>query len=141
MKKLTYLAILVVALSMTSCSALTRGMREPVVTFELNSGDYTLSEPVTAQATSVRIFGIDWKRLFSVESAVVDAPIVTSSLTSLAAGLLPTTENYALYTLMEENPGYDFVMYPQSKSEFHHFLWFIYSKETTTVTARLGKLK
>ena len=139
MKKFTILALLVAAFCMTSCSSLTRSMREPVVQFQLNSGDYTLSEPLTGTATSVRVFGIDWKRLFSDEGGTINAPIVTSSLNELTE-LLPTTKSYAVYDLMDANPGYDFVMYPQYKTKTRHFLWLIYSKETTTVTARLGKL-
>ena len=139
MKKYSILALLVVAFSLTSCSSLTRGMREPIVHFELNSDDYVLSEPVSGTATSVYVLGIDWKRLFHTESAYINTPIVSSPVSSFM-GLVPSTQTYAIYDMMENNPGYDFVMYPQYKSEVRHFLWFIYAKEKTTVTARLGRL-
>lgn len=51
--------------------------------------------------------------------------------------------NYALFNLMQKNPGYDVVIYPQV--EAHRYAPVlgtdIYSKTTYKVTARLGRLK
>jgi hypothetical protein len=47
---------------------------------------------------------------------------------------------YALYNLMRENPGYDFVIYPQFETE-RFYVPLFYSKRKVKVTARLGRIK
>lgn len=47
---------------------------------------------------------------------------------------------YALYNLMSENPGYDFVIYPQFETE-RFYVPLFYSKRKVKVTARLGRIK
>ena len=139
MKKFRCLLILAVAiLAFSSCTTLSRSMREPNVRLELNADDIELSEPVSGTATIVRVFGIDWKRLFKGEYASVTAPIM-----GLSPELLPEGSSQAIYDMLEKNPGWDFVMYPQTKSEKYSVLGLglIYSETETTVTARLGKLK
>jgi len=113
-------------------------MREPNVRVELNADDIILSEPVTGTATVVRVLGIDWKRLFKAEGASVSAPIM-----GITPEFLPSGSSQAIYDMLEKNPGWDFVMYPQAKSESYRVwgLGLIYSETETTVTARLGKLK
>ena len=139
MKKFRFLLILAVAmLAFTSCTSLTRTMREPNVRIELNADDMILSEPVTGTATVIRVFGIDWKRLLKAEGAYATAPIM-----GLTPELLPDGSSQAIYDMLEKNPGWDFVMYPQAKSESYRVLGLglLYSETETTVTARLGKLK
>ena len=142
MKKSRYLLLLAVSLlAFTSCTSLSRTMREPNVKLELNANDMELSEPVTGTATVVRVFGIDWKRLFNYESATVCAPVMGLSPMELAAA--PVGASQAIYDLLEKNPGYDVVLYPQYKSKSYNvlLLGLLYSETETTVTARLGKLK
>ena len=139
MKKFRFLLILAVAvLTFSSCTTLTRTMREPNVRIELDADDLVLSEPVTGTATVIRVLGIDWKRLFKSEGAYASAPIM-----GLTPELLPAGSNQAIYDMLEKNPGWDFVMYPQAKSESYRVwgLGLLYSETETTVTARLGKLK
>lgn len=132
MKKTMFLAIIMIAMFATSCSSTYRAIKEPPVKFELYSSDYVLSEPVTGEA-SVNIFlGVDWKRLFSSKSATVsDGNVVT---------LIPitTSESYAIYDLLEKNPGWDFVMYPQIVTKSSG-LYPLYSHKKIQVTARLGR--
>ena len=110
MKKFRFLLILAVAmLAFTSCTSLTRTMREPNVRIELNADDMILSEPVTGTATVIRVFGIDWKRLLKAEGAYATAPIM-----GLTPELLPEGSSQAIYDMLEKNPGWDFVMYPQA---------------------------
>lgn len=132
MKRIVYLLLALAALTLTSCGSAYRTMREPNVRFELNSNDYILSDQVTGEATVTRIFGIDWARLFGSKTADVTA--------SLMGGLVATDASYAIYDLLQKNPGYDFVMYPQVEKQSKGFLHIV---ETTKVkvTARLGKLK
>ena len=137
MKKSFFFALLaVLALTVTSCSATLQSMREPVVRFELNSSDYTLSEPVTGEATVTKVFNIDWSRLFNKKAGSVGTPII--GLTT--AGIPSMDIQYAVFDLMEKNPGYDFVMYPQVVVVTNG-VPFLYENSTIKVTARLGKLK
>ncbi len=48
--------------------------------------------------------------------------------------------SYALYNLMQQNPGYDVVIYPQYETK-KFIVPLIYSKRTVKVTARLGRIK
>ena len=134
MKRLLPILILAVVLA-SSCSTTYRTMREPNVRFELTGHDYILSdEAVTGEASVLYVFGIDWKRIFShTDRAEFDAPIV--GLENIVKG----AEQYAIYDLMEKNPGYDFVMYPQVTKCYKRFP-LIYSRVNVTVKARMGKL-
>ena len=142
MKKFRFLLIAAVALlAFTSCTSYSRLMREPNVRFELNGDDMVLSEPVSGTATVVRVFGIDWKRLLKFESATASAPVLGISPMEFVS--MPDGASQAIYDLLEKNPGWDFIMYPQYKSESYRVLGLglLYSETETTVTARLGKMK
>ena len=134
MKRLLPILLLTVVLA-SSCSTTFRTMREPNVLFELTGRDYVLSDDaVTGEASVLYVFGIDWKRLFShTDRAEFDAPIV--GLEKIIKG----AEQYAIYDLMEKNPGYDFVMYPQVTKSYKQFP-LIYRRVNVTVKARMGKL-
>ncbi len=144
MKRFLFLmALAVVAcLSFSSCHSYSSVMREPNVKFEFNSSDIDLSEQFSAEATTVKVLGINWARLFKksedgyVNTSGVGIPILGSFVAD-------QTVNEALYKLMQEHPGYDVVLYPQyTKYEHKPVLGtHIYSKTTVKVTARLGKLK
>jgi hypothetical protein len=139
MKKFRFLLILAVAiLAFSSCTSLSRSMREPNVRFELNADDMVLSEPVTGTATIIRVFGIDWKHLFKTKQGTIGVPVVGN-----IPGFLSSDNSYAVYDLLEKNPGWDFLMYPQYKTENYRVLGMglLYSETGVTVTARLGKLK
>ena len=134
MKRLLPILLLTVVLA-SSCSTTFRTMREPNVLFELTGRDYVLSdEAVTGEATVLYVFGIDWKRIFGhTDRAEFDAPVV--GLENIVKG----AEQYAIYDLMEKNPGYDFVMYPQVTKSYKQFP-LIYRRVNVTVKARMGKL-
>jgi len=59
-------------------------------------------------------------------------PVISSAVDTKAA-------NYALYALMQENPDYEIVFYPQYEIEKSGFLFF-YQKTRVKAKARLGKL-
>ncbi len=147
MKKKLLLAVLsaMVLFSFSSCNTYYHAMREPNARLNLTADDLDLSEAVSGEATVVRVLGIDWKRLFGVSkegtSAMFNSPMFIPVLGNLA---LNSDCNYALYALMEANPGYDVVLYPQY--EVHSKqpvlgLSFIYQRVDIKATARLGKLK
>ncbi|MBR5984475.1 MAG: hypothetical protein IK025_12250 [Bacteroidales bacterium] len=139
-----FLFIIVVAilfcLSFSSCHVSSNVMREPNVRFEFNSNDITLSEQFSAEATTIKVLGINWKRLFKKSE---DGYINNASIPILGSFIDDQTVNEAMYKLMEEHPGYDVVVYPQYHKYAHKPVLGtnIYSKTTVKVTARLGKLK
>jgi len=135
MKRLLPILILVVLFA-TSCSTTFRTMREPNVRFELTGEDYTISdEAVSGEATVVYVLGIDWKRLFGrADRADFNTPVMGTF------NIIRGAETYAIFDLMEKNPGYDFVMYPQVTKESYRVFPF-YKRVKVNVKARLGKLK
>jgi len=130
----------------SSCTSLNHSMREPNTRVNLNKADFTLSEQVSAEATSTKIIGIDWSRLFMKKTGTIEGGSGVISIASIpVVGTLVTdkTANYALYELMINNPGYDVVFYPQYETKVVRpiGLGFIYKITTVKSTARLGKLK
>ena len=135
MKKFGLLLICAVAtLFMTSCHTYRHSMREPNAFVEYHAEDFDLSDQVSGEATVIRVIGIDWQHTFGTER-IGDIPSIGSLISGGA--------NYALYDMMQKNPGYDVVIYPQVESHRHAPVLGtdIYSKTTYKATARLGKLK
>lgn len=148
MKKLSLLLICGIAvLFMSSCHTYRHSMREPNAYVEYHAEDFELSDQVVGEATVVRIIGIDWKHLFGTkEIGNTDANLLEPSMGTMVPFIgLPVEAgaNYALFKMMQQNPGYDVVIYPQVESYRHAPVLGtdIYSKTTYKVTARLGKLK
>ena len=142
----------IVIATLTSCTSLNHSMREPNSRVNLNKSDFTLSDQVTASATSTKILGIDFERLFMKKTGVVEGgaaisiasvPVFIASVPVFGDLLLDKTSNYALYELMKSNPGYDVVFYPQYETKVSRpilGIGFIIKNTTVTTKARLGKL-
>ena len=150
MKKFNLSALLIMlaaTLLITSCTSTNKMMREPNVRVELQRDDFVLSEQVTAEASSTKIIGIDWSRLFNVKTGNIEKgssiKIKFSMVPVVGTMMAGQTANFALYELMEANPGYDVVYYPQYETVTEKPLGvgIIYNIQTVTVKARLGKLK
>lgn len=142
MKKFRLLLICGIALMfMASCNTYTHSMKSPNAFVEYHAEDFDLSPAVTGEATVVRVLGIDWQRLFGKEEIGI-TPSVGTVIPYIGLSI-PSGANYALYNLMQKNPGYDVVIYPQVESYRHAPILGtdLYSKTTYKVTARLGKLK
>ena len=143
---LKMLMVVAVIVAFSSCTTLNRSMKEPNTRVNLNKSDFSLSDQVTGEATSVKIIGIDWGRLTSKKTGVIDASSLSLSLATIPVIgniLLDKTSNYSLYEMMNSNPGYDVVFYPQYETKVSKpILGIGFFKKTTTVktTARLGKL-
>lgn len=141
-----FAAIIVAAIFFSGCTTIHKSMREPNVRVELNKGDFTLSGQVTAEAKSVKIIGIDWQRLFMKKTGGVEggaAGINLANLPVIGNVVSDKTSNYALYELMNTNPGYDVIFYPQYETKVvKPIIGIGFFSKTTTVktTARLGKL-
>ncbi len=135
----------IVIATLTSCTSLNHSMREPNSRVNLNKSDFTLSDQVTASATSTKILGIDFERLFMKKTGVVEggAAISLASVPVFGDLLSDKTSNYALYELMTSNPGYDVVFYPQYETKVSRpilGIGFIIKNTTVKTKARLGKL-
>lgn len=145
MKKFKLLLICAIAMVfMASCKTYTRSMREPNAYLELYANDFELSAPVTGEATVTRIIGIDWQRTFgSTKTGETSSLPDLGTIIPYIGAFIPSGANYALYDMMEKNPGYDVVIYPQVENHRHAPILGtdIYSKTTYKVSARLGKLK
>lgn len=152
MKKLNLKSLALVALlaaTISSCTTINKSMREPNNRVQFTKSDFTLSEQVVGEATTTRILGIDFARLFMKKTGTVESPGSMASLINLASipvvgGFISgeKTVNYALYEMMNANPGYDVVFYPTYEIKVVRpiGIGFLYSKTHVKSTARLGKL-
>ncbi len=148
MKKTIIKMVMFVAViaAFTSCSTINHSMKSPNTLVNLNKSDFSLSDQVSAEATSTKVFGIDFARLFTVKTGVIEGGAASISAASIPViGNLVTdkTANYSLYELMNGNPGYDVVFYPQYETKVLKpvfGLGFITKITTVKATARLGKL-
>lgn len=136
--------VLTVAAAMfftTSCSMKMHGMSDANAQLNLTSDDVSISEIKEASATEKLILAVDWKRLFKKEIGEVrrkgsgfSLPIISGSTS------FTRSESYALYKLLQENPGYDAVLYPQFSGQAKGFFPF-FLKTDVTVKAKLVKVK
>jgi len=139
MKKLRLFLLLgVLPLLITSCSVASHSMKTPSNYIEFNKNDFEYSDQVSGEATEVKIFGIDWARIFDKKLGEIGAtggyeiPII--------GGFLGKRVNmYAVYNMIKDNPGYDVVLYPQFETTVYNQI--IMKTTKVKVTARLGRLK
>ena len=146
MKSKIFFAMIAAFVLFTGCTSTNRMMREPNMLVEMDMDDFILSEQYTATATSTKIIGIDWQRLFNSRTGSVQggsSVINFASIPVVGNLIIDQTTNYALFELMTEHPGYDVVYYPQvEKTHFRPVgIGLIYKETEVTVTARLAKLK
>ncbi|MEJ8756526.1 hypothetical protein WG947_05935 [Pontibacter sp. H259] len=145
MKKVVLFSIAVAAMA-SSCTSVNKTMREPNTHVELVKNDFTYSEQVTAEATTTKILGIDFERIFKAEGGSTQgggSSISLASVPVIGNMVVDRTANYALYNLMAANPGYDVVFYPQYETKVvKPFLGIGLLTKITKVktTARLAKL-
>ena len=150
MRKINFNALLILVaatLLFTSCTTTNKMMREPNMRVNLVMDDFILSDQVVAEASSTKIVGIDWARLFNIKTGNIEKGssfmIDFAMIPVVGVVMAGQTANFALYELMEANPGYDVVYYPQYETVTSKPLGVgvIYNKQTVTVKDRLGKLK
>jgi ABC-type molybdate transport system substrate-binding protein len=147
-KALAFIALLATLIS--SCTTINKSMREPNNRVQFSKSDFTLSDQLTAEANTTRVFGIDFARIFTKKTGNIEAGGSFSSLINLAS--LPVvggfvsgdkTVNYSLYEMMNANPGYDVVFYPTYEIKVVKpiiGIGFILKTTHVKSTARLGKL-
>ena len=144
MKKISILVICAfVGLMFASCDTYRHTMKDANAKVELYAADFELSEPVTGEATVTKIVYVDWERLFGTSKVgTLESP--TSVGLPIIGNFMPTGgASYAIYDMLQKNPGYDVVFYPQVEEHKKAPVLGtdIYSTTTSKVTARLGKLK
>lgn len=145
--KMSFLAAMALTLVFfSSCTSVNKSMREPYTRVELNLEDFTLSQQLTAEATTTKYLNIDFARLFSKNTGTLTGTSALSLASIPVVGnvVVDQTVNYALFELMQANPGYDVVFYPSYETTVKKPIIGIgaFTKITTVkVTARLGKLK
>ncbi len=143
-KKILFSAIICIALFVSSCTTTNLSMKSPNNYVEFEKEDFELSEQVTGEAEATFIFMIDFERLFKKKQASVSAisiPIIGAYISMFDPN--GKVKSYALYDMMEKNPGYDVVFYPQFEvvnSSPIGIPWIIQTSKVQT-TARLAKLK
>jgi hypothetical protein len=138
-----------VVITAASCTTMNQSLREPSARMEWKKDDFTYSAQVTGEATTTKILGVDWERLFLKKSASTDGKglsgIPVIGLISPIIGSIGSdgTSGYALYDLLQKNPGYDVVFYPQYETKVVKpiGLGFIYKITTVKATAKLAKIK
>ncbi|MBI9034280.1 MAG: hypothetical protein JEZ03_07405 [Bacteroidales bacterium] len=136
MKRIVLL-VAVLGLLTTSCTMKNYSMKQPNNYIEFTKNDFTFSNLKTAEATSTRILGIDFERLFNTQDGVVEGAFSLPIVGNLSKG---TVNSYALYQLMKENEGFDIIIYPQYEKQTTG-IPFLYSTTTVKVKAKLGKIK
>ncbi len=100
----------VTTLLLASCSITQQTIKEPHALVRFQKAEFNYSQQVEGHASSTKIVGIDWKRLFDTQQGKI-----TKSFGAFIYGNVPNSkeEQYALYNLMTNNPGYDLIVYPQ----------------------------
>jgi len=139
MKKLLF--IIGVVATISSCTTINKSIKQPFSSVDIKMDDFDLTEQKTAKATSVTIIGIDFERLFLKKmgpgSTVAYLPILGKYLSD-------ATTSYAMYNLLEENDGSDFIFYPQIEKKTTCpilGICFINRVSTVEVKAKLGTFK
>lgn len=139
MKRLTLLFTMVAAaIVMSGCMSTQMTMTKAIPEIELKPEHIEVSQPLEATAVTTKVFGVDWSRLFSRREADI-----RGSVYSTMPGI-DKTDQYAIYSLLKQNEGYDMVMYPKFTTVVRKpFLGigFIIKVTEVKVTARMAKLK
>ena len=139
MKKLLFIIVVVVAIS--SCTTINKSIKQPFSSVDIRMDDFDLSEQETAEARSVTVIGIDFQRLFLKK---MGPGSTVSSIPVLGQYLGDATTSYAMYNLLDENDGSDFIFYPQiEKKTICPILGICLINRVTTVEvkAKLGTFK
>ncbi len=146
MKKLSVLfCIVAIAASFTACRTAGNAVASQNILYEFGRNDMDVSDQKSAEASSTKIIGIDFARLFNKESGNFNsegyAGVVKGQIPIVGVIINPTTvQNYALYNLLKAEPTYDFVLYPRFEQETKG-IPFLFTTTKAKVTAKLGKIK
>ena len=139
MKKISiFVVIAVMAILMSGCMSTQMTVSRSIPEIQLKPEHLDITQQLEATAVTVRVFGIDWERLFSSRSAAIRGSVYTPM------PIVDKTDEYAIYSLLKQNEGYDMVLYPQfTRVVRKPFLGLgaIYQVTEVKVIARMAKLK
>ena len=140
---------------LSSCVTSNRTVKQPDTYLQLKRSDFEISDLKTANATTTQILCIDWKRIFNKSKAssndmlTNDIELWSMYYSAPIFGpiaydyILDKTTDYAMWELMQSNPGYDVIMYPQVERHIKRpiGIGWLYREIDVTVSARLAKIK
>lgn len=131
--------VAIFAISFSGCNYTMKSMKSPNNYVEFQKEDFTFSEQLTGEGVQTRILGIDWAHLFKSETASI---VEASAFSMPVIGNLPMggSQAFAVNDLMQKNPGYDVVFYPQYETHMTG-IPLLYQKTHTIVKAKLAKIK
>lgn len=118
----------------TSCISNKAALNTLNARVNFEKSDFELTEIKTSKASSVRFLYIDWVAIFSKKYGSFSSSIVST------VPFTDKTANKAIGKMIEENPGYNVVFYPTTKTETTNILGII-KYTNATVSAQLGRLK
>lgn len=129
-----------VAIAFSSCTTLSKSMKEPSNYVEFKKDDFEFSKQVSGEATEVKFLQlIDFSRLFKKELGETVGGFGQFQIPVIGGLIAKKVNFYALYNVMKDNPGYDVVFYPQYETHVTNLL--IIKTTKVKVTCRLAKLK
>lgn len=148
MKQGIFIVSVFMAITFGACTSIHKSLNDSNSRVNFSKNDFDFSEKLSAEAKTVKILGVDWARLFTKRNGSFSnggtTPIGVGSLPVVGSIITDNTQAYAIHKLLEQNPGYDAVFYPQyTSSVIKPFLGlgFIVKISDVKAEARLGKLK
>ena len=112
MKKIL-LSFCIISIAFSSCTTMKKSTKPMTANLDVTMSDFTLSNQQSASATSVTILGFDFERLF-IKKTGSEGGALDIELPIIGKLLAPDpTTSYAMYDLLENNDGADFIFYPQ----------------------------
>jgi hypothetical protein len=129
----------IIAVFAASCTTMTRSMKTPGNVVRFEKADFEFSGQVSGEATQTKIFGIDFARLFSKKYGDVQS-LFQVSIPVIGNFTGSVVNMYALYNLMNDNPGYDVVFYPAFEAKTTG-LPLLFTTTNVKVQARLAKIE
>lgn len=146
MKKSQSLVIVGLLLLSVSCTSINKSIKDGNASVRFTKSDFTLSDQVSAVASSTTILGIDFSRIFMRKTGQFGTgDAISASIVPIVGNLVTDhTSSYAVHNLLDQNQGYDVVFYPQYEKKIIKpilGLGFLTKITTVKVSARLAKLK
>lgn len=136
MKAFSYLLLGILAVLISSCSISQQSLKEPQALIRYNKAEFDYSHQVEGHASVTKVLCIDWAHLLNKQQGKV-----IPAFNSTVYGISPKTrlEQMALFEIMQLNPGYDFIVYPQYEVKTKApGLGLLYKKIDITAKARLA---
>jgi len=140
MKRLLLVAIAAFGMSVSSCTMMNYGMKRQENYVHFDRTDLDLSAQFSAEGKSVKIFMIDWSRLFAPGHHPDGYFTKNGGVPIIGSPSADCASREALHKIIKDHPDYDFIIYPRYEEKVSGF-WPFFSISTAKVTARLAKIK